>query len=231
MNSTRLPGKTLIPIKGKTLLEHHFNRLKWSGLPVFLATTLEPEAEQLLALAAANQIPAMRGSTDDVLTRFYLCAKMFGLEIIVRVTSDCPLIDGNLISAGVREFLAQPDWKQCYLSNTLERSLPRGLDFEIFSFESLRHAYLEATTTPEREHVTPFIYRSGAFRTISASYSLGSDFSRYRITVDTPEDLELIRALIEAHGADELPVPELVKVMLENPSLEDLNKLTKQKEV
>ena len=117
----------------------------------------------------------------------------FGAEVVVRITSDCPLIDSEIVDSVIGEFLKQ---QADYASNTLERTYPRGLDTEVFSMAALRRAWCEAQELPEREHVTPYLYgHPEQFRL--ASLTNGNDYHGYRWTLDTPEDLQLIRAIYQ----------------------------------
>ena len=231
MGSTRLPGKVLLPAAGRPLLDYHVARLAQSGLPLYLATTTEPADDALVAYAEAHGLPYHRGSETDVLARYYETARKFGLDVVVRVTSDCPLIDGPLIGAAVARYLADADpWE--FRSNSLIRSFPRGLDFEIFSMPMLAEAYERATTPYEREHVTPYLKTGPAaasrVRNVDEVWP-GGDFSRFRITLDTPEDYEVLRRLIEAHHADQLALPALLALLEAQPEIMALNASVEQK--
>ncbi len=142
--STRLPGKVLIEVAGKTLLEHHLDRLDASGLTTYVATTVNASDDPIVEISLQRGLGYHRGSEQDVLARFAGLVEEQDLDVVVRVTSDCPLIDGHLIRAGVDEFVAAADpW--LYLSNGIERSFPRGMDFEVFSAEALLDAAANAT--------------------------------------------------------------------------------------
>ena len=211
MGSTRLPGKVLRTAAGRPLLDYHVQRLQQSGLPVLLATTTEP--------------------ADDVLARYYETAQRFGLDVIVRVTSDCPLVDGPLIGAAVQRYLAEGNpW--VYRSNAIVRTFPRGLDFEIFSIEMLAEAYYNATLPYEREHVTPYLKTNPAVAE-RVQYRdevwPGGDFSRFRITLDTAEDYEVLRRLIEEHQAHTLDVADLLALLQAQPEIMALNAHVEQK--
>ncbi|MDO7876444.1 glycosyltransferase family protein [Hymenobacter sp. ASUV-10] len=231
MGSTRLPGKVLLPAAGRPLLDYHVARLQASGLPVLLATTTEPADDVLADYATAHGLPCHRGSETDVLARYHETAQRFGLDVVVRVTSDCPLIDGELIGRAVQRYLAANN-PLLYYSNALERSFPRGLDFEIFSAELLAETYAQATLPYEREHVTPYLRSNPATQgrvTLQNEAWPGGDFSRFRITLDTPEDYEVIRALIERCGAAELSTAELLPVLEAHPEIMALNAHVEQK--
>ncbi|MBF9237419.1 glycosyltransferase family protein [Hymenobacter sp. BT683] len=231
MGSTRLPSKVLLPAGGRPLLDYHVARLRQSGLPVLLATTTEPADDVLAAYAETHALPYHRGSETDVLARYFETAQRFGLDVIVRVTSDCPLVDGHLIGAAVARYLAE-DNPLVYRSNAIVRTFPRGLDFEIFSMEMLREAYTNATLPYEREHVTPYLKANPA----TAGRVLyrdeiwpGGDFSRFRITLDTAEDYEVLCTLIEQYGAAELGVADLLRLLEAHPEIMSINAHIEQK--
>jgi spore coat polysaccharide biosynthesis protein SpsF len=196
MTSTRLPGKVLKTILDKPLLEYQIERLQRVRNidELVIATTINMTDEPIVSLCHQLGIHCYRGSENDVLSRFYGAAQEYAADAVVRITSDCPLIDPQIIEQVV-DFYKSTDYD--YVSNCLERTYPRGMDTEIFSMLALSEAFAEATTIPDREHVTPFIYRQ------SERYRLGyvyyeKDYSHYRWTVDTQEDFALIRRIIEA---------------------------------
>ena len=231
MGSTRLPSKVLLPAAGRPLLDYHVARLRQSALPVILATTTEPADDVLAAYAETHNLPYHRGSEADVLARYYETANKFGLDVIVRVTSDCPLVDGPLIGAAVARYLEEGN-PLVYRSNAIVRTFPRGLDFEIFSMQLLAEAYANAALPYEREHVTPYIKANPATAgrvVIRDEVWPGGDFSRFRITLDTAEDYEVLRQLIELHGAAELGVADLLALMEAHPEIMALNAHIEQK--
>jgi spore coat polysaccharide biosynthesis protein SpsF len=196
MTSTRLPGKVLKTVLEKPLLMYQIERLKQVRLAneIVIATTTKHTDEPIVSLSRENSIPHFRGSEEDVLSRYYETAKAFQADAIVRVTSDCPVIDAKVIDKVIQLYVENyPRFD--YVSNTLTRSYPRGLDAEIFSFKALSEAHHETNVYADREHVTPFIYRH------SERYNLGNlineeNQSRHRWTVDTEEDFELIKRII-----------------------------------
>lgn len=230
MTSTRLPGKVLLPVAGQPLLHYHVQRLRQSKLPLYLAITTNREDDPLADFATANGIPYTRGDEHDVLGRYHQCAREYGLDVIVRVTSDCPLIDGPLVASCVREYvrLANP---YLYLSNALQRTFPRGFDFEILSRPLLDAAFQRATLPSDREHVTPYIHQNRSGQVHFRHSSRVPNRSQYRLTVDTAEDFELIKILIEQYGADKLDVNELIQLLDEHPELVALNEHIEQKKV
>lgn len=228
MGSTRLPGKVLLTARGISMLEFHVTRLQASGLPVYLATTDQPEDDVLEQWARQHQVPCYRGASDDVLSRYYETATKFGLDIIVRVTSDCPLIDGQLIKQAVQRYeeLADP---KLYLSNGLQRTFPRGLDFEVFSYSLLLQAQQHARSESDREHVTPYIHQNRSGEVIFDHVLNSVDASRFRITLDTAEDWQVIKILLEQYRADTLSAEELIKLLKQHPELVALNAAIEQK--
>ncbi|SDX67477.1 cytidylyltransferase domain-containing protein [Hymenobacter psychrophilus] len=228
MTSTRLPGKVLKLIGGRPLLDYHVARLQASGLPLYLATTTNATDDPLAAFGAAHQLPVWRGPEDDVLARYQQCAAAHALDVIVRVTSDCPLLDGELIAQAVQQYLAA-DNPRLYLSNVLERTYPRGFDFEVFSRELLEEAFHHATTVSDREHVTPYIHQNRSGRVQFQHVTRPTDRSAYRLTVDTAEDFELIRRLLEEHQADALGAEELIALLEKHPELVAINAHIEQK--
>jgi len=197
MTSTRLPGKVLKEVLGKPLLEYLVERLRRvrQADAFVIATTVNAADDPIVALCERLGVAVTRGPELDVLARYHAAARVHGADIVVRVTSDCPLIDPELIDAmilGFREADDAPD----YLSNTLQPTFPYGMAVEVFRAGALAEAHAEAAAEPEREHVTPFLYlRPERYRI--RHYRQAEDLSRHRWTVDTPEDFELVRRLIE----------------------------------
>lgn len=230
MTSTRLPGKVLLPIAGRPMLHYHVQRLQASHLSVYLAITTNQTDDVLVDFAQAHTLPYLRGSEDNVLSRYWQCAEANELDVIVRVTSDCPLLDGELIARSVQEYLRADD-NRLYLSNVLERTFPRGLDFEIFSRELLAEAMQRATLAPDLEHVTPYIHQNRSGNVRFRHIGRQPDRSSYRLTVDTADDFTLIRTLIEEYNAQQLTTDELIALLDAHPELVALNAHIEQKKV
>lgn len=197
MTSTRLPGKVLKTVLGKPLLTYFIERLRRVSLAdqIVIATTINATDEPIVDLCRQLSVGFTRGPEEDVLARYYDAAVVTGADIVVRVTSDCPLIEPSVVDQVIDHFQRHSPGFD-YVSNSLTGRFPRGLDVEVFSFAALRDAFLEASKQPEREHVTPFFY------THPERFRLGeihapSDLSQHRWTVDTPEDFELIKRIIE----------------------------------
>jgi len=223
-SSKRFPKKILQTINGKTLLEYHIERLLWSNLPVIVATTDNPADKAITNICKLLNIPFFRGDEFNVLSRYYYAAKKFGLATIIRVTTDCPLIDGFLISDALRRF------SNCdYLSNTIHRTFPRGMDFEIFTFRVLEKAFQNSTFFHEKEHVTPYIHTTNPKAFQIKSYDLKDDYSDYRITVDTKDDFIVVKELIEKFKCNTYDCKQIVSVLCENKYLVDINNCVHQK--
>ena len=230
MTSTRLPGKVLKLIDGKPVLAYHISRLKQTGFPVFLATTTNQTDDPLLTFAKQQNLPFYRGDEQNVLSRYYHCAAENELDVLVRVTSDCPLIAPELVKNGIEKYLKSHD-PYLYLSNALERTFPRGFDFEVFSFALLERAFKEASRPEDLEHVTPFIHQDRTGDIHFSHLKNREDKSNYRITLDTPEDFELLRILIEGHKADKLSGPEIISLLDSHPELVAINAQVEQKKL
>ncbi|GAB6158044.1 glycosyltransferase family protein [Desulfotomaculum varum] len=197
MSSTRLPGKVLKQVAGKALLEYHVERLKRvrRADEVIIATTLNAADKQIVNLCEQLGVLCFRGSEDDVLSRYYHAANATQADLVVRVTSDCPLIDPEVIDKVIEVFTDCRGYD--YVANTLSRTYPRGMDTEVFSLAALERAFKEAKTPPEREHVTPYIYNHpGIFKLKNVANS--TDQSRHRWTVDTEDDFRLIEKILQA---------------------------------
>lgn len=228
MTSTRLPGKILMPIHDKPLLAYHLERLAQSQFPIFIATTTNATDDVVVDFANESSVGVWRGSEYNVLERYYQCAKANELDVIVRVTSDCPLIDGQLISQGIESYLEEVS-EHVYLSNCVTRSYPRGFDFEIFSFRLLEDAFLHARLESDLEHVTPYIHQNRAGNVLIKNIVNTQDDSDIRITVDTPEDFALVKLLIEKFGADKLDHHEIISLFHHHPELYKINDHISQK--
>lgn len=229
--STRLPGKILKEISGRPMLWHVVNRLSFSELidKIIVATTDLPNDNITEEFCINNKIDYYRGNADDVLSRYYEAAKQFKADIVIRITSDCPLIDPLIIDKMLNSFLAV-DSECDYMSNVIERTFPRGLDTEIFYYYALEKAMNEAMTIYDREHVTPFIYNhTDMFQT--RNYSTSEDYSFHRWTVDTEEDRRLIEEIYKAlYNPDKLfSFEDVIKLFEQKPELIKINQHIKQK--
>ena len=227
--STRLPRKVLLPLGDQSVLDHHLDRLATSGYPVIVATTTNGSDDEVAALAEHRGVGCFRGSETDVLSRFHGAAADNALDVVVRVTSDCPLVDGKVVAQAVEAFLDADD-PGLFLSNTLQRTYPRGFDVEVFSAAALAAADNRAAATFEREHVTPYLYR-GPERLRTAALTRAEDRSHYRVTLDTSDDLLLLRTMVEQYEAHRLACDEIVKILDGHPELLALNARVEQKQL
>lgn len=229
MNSARLPGKVLKPVLGKPLLAYELERLTRVRLAdeIVVATTVHPSDDAIVDFCRASGVSFYRGSEEDVLSRFYEAAKNYSANTIVRVTADCPLIDPGTIDR-VIHFFAEGGYD--YASNVLRRTFPRGMDVEVFTFAALETTHNESKTSPEREHVTPFIYnRPERFRLGGIQHP--SDESGYRWTVDTPEDFSLIEKILTAlyPSKPSFDLADLLELAAGHPEWSEINRQVKQK--
>mgnify|MGYP001075087565 CR=1 FL=1 len=205
MGSTRLPGKVLKKVDGSSLLRIHLDRLnKCKNISgIIVATTNTAKDDILYDLVVKWGYTAYRGQETDVLDRYYNAVEDHQPDWIVRVTSDCPLIDSGLIDEVIR-YVQQEGVD--YGSNALLDLYPDGQDVEIMRFAALEKAWKESVLLSEREHVSPYIRKNSnnhGKRLFSAiNYPRDSDFSKIRMTVDEPEDLVVIEELINALGID-----------------------------
>ena len=229
MTSTRLPGKVLMPILERPMLAWQLDRLRRirDDVRVAVATTREHTDDPIVALCSDMDVPVVRGPDFDVLSRYRSAAEQLDADPVIRITSDCPLIDPEVTRA-VLELWERGDVD--YASNTLERTFPRGLDTEVVSRSALETAWREATEGFEREHVTPYIYRRPDRFPLANLRSAGADGQR-RWTVDTPEDIAFVRAVYAALAPDrpEFRTADVMALLAERPELELLNRMVEQK--
>ncbi len=203
MGSSRLPEKIFKKIGEKTLLEIHIGRLLKvkNADAIIVATTVSPEDEVVYNLACELGLMSFRGSENDVLDRFYQAARKHEPEWVVRVTSDCPLLDPKLVDKVIS---MAKEYKVDYCSNILIEHFPDGQDVEVFTFKALEKAWNEARLSSEREHVTPYIRNNviGKGKSIFSciNYNCDQDYSGIRMTVDEEADFLMIKTLISALG-------------------------------
>ena len=198
MGSERLPGKVMLPIGGRPMLGHVVERVL--AIPrierIVIAATQSPRDAHIQRWAWTQGIAVYRGRGiphRDVLTRFYRCARQFGIDPIVRITSDCPLLDPGIAARVIEMFRSNPG--VAYVSNVHPRTFPDGLDVEVFSAAALKKAYFASSTPEEREHVTPYIWQHpDEFKCMNLEND--TDLSAVRWTVDTALDLEMVRGLM-----------------------------------
>lgn len=233
MTSTRLPGKVLKEVLGKTLLEYFIERVRRVKLAddVVIATTTNDTDIPIVELCKKLGVACTRGSEEDVLSRYYEAAVQHHADVIVRITSDCPAIDPEIVDQMIgfyREHRSEYD----YVSNTLTQSYPYGMAVEVFPFAALKESHIEAVAQPEREHVTPFIYlRPQRYRIWQMIHD--ENISHHRWTVDTPEDFELIRRIFEAlyPKNPHFDMQDVLALLEEHPDWVEINSHVHQKKL
>jgi len=225
--STRFPQKVLKLIQNKPMIWHVINRVK--KIPkidnIVLATTKKKSDLVLTKIAKRSNINYFQGETNNVLSRYYECAKHFDADIIIRITSDCPLIDPKLIDKMLNYFL---EHNYDYLSNTLKPTFPDGLDVEIFSFIALEKAFSLAQWKSEIEHVTPFIKKNPKIFKLF-NFENSKNLSNMRMTVDEPIDLKLVRSIYRKLKPKKIfSLNEILKIISANPKILLSNKNIKR---
>lgn len=216
-DSKRFPKKVLQLIQNKSILEHVIERCKHSGLPIIVATTKRKIDNPISIISKNSSVECFRGSTNDVLDRFYQASLFFGITNIIRITADCPLIDPVIIKK-IFDIYTLSNFD---VVRTDEKTFPDGLDVEIFSFSTLEKTWKEAKLQSEREHVTPFMYKKN-FRTkeIKNDVNLGS----LRWTVDYIDDLDFVRKIYEKFSHSKLfLMNDILKIIQNNPNLKVIN--------
>lgn len=230
VRSTRLPAKVLLDLGGVTALERCLSRARRiRGVhEVVVATSDAPADELIESVGRRLGHEVVRGSESDVLARFAKAARLREADAIVRLTSDCPLLDVELSSLVVDTFVRErPD----YASNVLTRRLPRGLDTEIVSREALERADRDATAPDEREHVTLHLVRRPESFVLRPVESSTTDLSRHRWTLDTLDDYRFLHALFEALGprAADASMNDVLRELERRPALLEINAHVEQK--
>ncbi|MCK9280012.1 MAG: glycosyltransferase family protein [Melioribacteraceae bacterium] len=232
LGSTRLPAKILKDLSGKPVLYHVLERIKKAKLvdDIVVATTDLDNDEPLVEYLRENKIYYYRGSSDDVLSRYYEAAFQYKADIIIRITSDCPLIDPEVIDSIIKIYLENN--KYDYVSNTIMRTFPRGLDVELLTFAALKKSFYGAEQKSEREHVTPYIYNNREIFNVF-NFASKTDLSYLRWTLDTPEDYQLIKVIYDSlYKEGEIFTTEEVLTLFHNlPELIEINKHIEQKKL
>ena len=215
MSSTRLPGKVLRKIGNEPMLYHVINQVRGSKLikDIIIVTTIMPQDDVIVKYCKKNNIKCFRGSSTDLLDRYYKCAKKFGIDPIVRITSDCPLIDPKVVDKAITKFLKG---LFDYVANNLEKqkgnwdnstcNFPQGMTVEVSSFKALEQAWKDARKPSEREHVFPYVqFNPKLFRVSNFKYP--RDLSFIRCTVDRLRDLQFVTELF-----NRFPIVSKVKI-------------------
>ncbi len=237
VGSTRLPAKVLKELpygSGVTALEQVIRRVKRARSvdKVIVATTLKKEDEALVKIAAKAGVLSFRGSSDNVLERYCFAARKNGLDVVVRITSDCPCIDHVIIDSIVSQHIKSAS---DYTTNALERSYPHGLDVEVIGANALETAYQRATKTFEKEHVTPYIHMSRPknFRIKSVKAPSALNDPGIRITLDTEKDYILLCAVFDSLYSQNkwFGAGDIIRLFNEKPWLRFINSDVLQKKI
>ena len=222
MGSSRFPGKVMKLIQDTPMIEILIKRLSKSKLinQIIVATSINDENTPLVNHLESMNIECEIGSEEDVLSRYYNAAKKNQVDVVVRITGDCPLVDADLVDRCIREFV---DKDVSYVSNVSPCTFPDGLDVEVFSFEALEDAYLKNTHSTEKEHVTPYIINSDNYKKSNIKHS--KDLSKSRWTVDEVLDFEVIKEVFNYFSPNVyFSWEEVVKLEAENPDIFSKNK-------
>ncbi|OGG53721.1 hypothetical protein A2851_02440 [Candidatus Kaiserbacteria bacterium RIFCSPHIGHO2_01_FULL_53_29] len=228
MSSTRLPGKVLLDLSGKPVLRHIVERVRMATAieKIIVATSTDVSDDVVENVCRASEIAVFRGSPDDVLSRYLGAARMYGVDTIVRITSDCPLIDPKITELCIEKF---KEGSYDYITNctTGGRTFPRGLDVEVFTTAALERSCKEAWEQYQREHVTPFIWKNeGNLFSIGPIIEAPSEYRRpYRLTLDYAEDYELLEHLYNKFYAEGtiVNVPKVLRYLDEHPKVVAIN--------
>jgi len=224
MSSTRLPQKVLMEIEGKSILWHLVQRMKKSknSADLIIATSLDESDDLIEKFCIENNVNCFRGNLNDVLDRFYQCAKKYNADIIVRVTGDSPLNDPKLVDDFIKEL---KDGNYDYVSNG-EKPWMDGFDVEVFTFKTLEKAWKEAIMESEREHVTPYIKNSGLFK---IKYIKNDErFANIQFSIDRIDDFnfvnEIYKRIFEKKLDHNFTYLDVIKIIEEEPDLLNINK-------
>ena len=231
MTSTRLPGKVLMPILGRPMLSYQLERLRRvkGRPPIVIATTTNKDDDRIVAFAEAEGVPVFRGSENDVLSRYVGAARMVDADVVVRVTSDCPLIDPDVIEEAISTY--RLDGRDTvFVSNMPGRHLPLGMAVEVVSRAALEDINAGSRTPAEREHVMVHFYDAAPRYQCVPTVS-GPDISHHRWTVDTPEDFELVRRIYDAlyPGKPDFDRRDILRLLERHPTWSAINSHIAQK--
>lgn len=230
INSTRLPKKVLLELCGMSVLEFMIKRLNEFKDKIIIATTNDGSEEPIISLCQKNKINYFRGSEENLLERFTQAAISFGAQendIIIRLTSDCPLICIEPIKEGLVIF-SNSDFD--YYSNCIQRSYPRGLDFEMVRFYRLKEAYMNATNKRDKEHVMTYFYHTNKDRFKLGNLMLHKDYSNFRLTLDEALDYEAIKETMRLLNCKiDFSLSELLNLLDNHPKIASINSSVKQK--
>ena len=221
VGSSRLPKKILKDLDKKyNVLEYVINQLKSSNKidKIIIATTISKRDEVIVNFAKKYNYEYFRGSENDVLDRFYQCAKNFNLDTVVRITSDCPLIDPKIVDEVIKKFTSTDS---DYVTNTFPRTFPKGLDVEIFNFRVLTYMWENAILPSEREHVTQFLFKNKKFKI--GNYENKQNLSDLRWTIDYEKDYEFLCKIVQKIEKRPILMNDVLKILESEPKLKEIN--------
>ncbi|WP_252250251.1 glycosyltransferase family protein [Clostridium sp. ZBS13] len=235
VGSTRLPNKVLkyLPFDSKiTVLEQDIRRIKKSKYlnDIIIATTESSEDDKIVEIAKEENVKVFRGSEHDVLGRYYFAAKENNIDVIVRVTSDCPCVDSEIIDMVVDEYLKDESFD--FVATVLKRTFPIGLDVEVIKFSALEKAFKEAEKDYQREHVTDYIYENpNIFKLKNVSASNKYNAPTLRVTLDTTEDYTILSAIYDFlyYKNENFSAVDVVNLLNQKPWLQYINDKVVQK--
>jgi spore coat polysaccharide biosynthesis protein SpsF len=224
MGSTRLPGKVMMKIQNNnTMIDFVIHQLQFSKTlnKIIVATTTLSEDDKIINLLDQKKIEFFRGSEKDVLSRYYECAKSYSLDVIVRITSDCPLIDPQIVDQLIEKFL------ECncdFVSAGFPRTFPQGsADIEVFSFRTLKKVWLEAKKPSDREHVCTYIYNNPEKFKIKKVPNT-SDYANFKWSVDRENDLKFVKEIVKKIPQRPILTDNILDLLKNEPKLIDINK-------
>ena len=223
MSSSRLPGKVLKKLdENKTVLDYVIDQVSYCKLidKIIIATTNEKEDDKIIEFAKNRKLDYFRGSSKDVLDRYYQCAKKFNLTTIIRITSDNPLNDPIIIDELIQKFL---DEDYDYATNELKRTFPQGIFVQIYSNQALENSWRHARLPSEREHVSPYIEKNkNKFNILNLEYH--KDLSYLRFTIDSEEDLKFVKEIIKRIKNLPINMEEIIGICENEKKLVQINK-------
>ena len=223
MGSTRLPGKVLMEvIEGKPVLYYVINQLKYckSFEKLIIATTTLPEDDKIVQFCIDNNVNYFRGDPKNVLERHYRCAEKFSLSTIIRMPSDKPLLDPEVVDKVVETFNTN---YYDYVTNFLPPTFPSGTEVEVLSFDSLKKSWEKATLPSEKEHVTTYIYNHrDDFKIFNVVNS--ENLSSFRWAVDKIEDLRLVREIVSRMPKSPILIKDILGLFKNEPGLIEINR-------